>query len=309
MTANEMRVAVVTQYKKLLGRNKYDRGLRDYCFKKHPDGNYYSDCSSSISYSYKEAGCGFGILNTVGMYQSRKLTNVDVIIKNGQIQNPEVLRVGDLLLFAGSDPDRIYADCVGHVEMVYIVAGSVVTICGHGSGTPSLKDLRSYCKSRYNSKAYTSVGNKGLLCVRRYIQDDGTLGNNTLIIPNAMKAVGRIKITSNTAFLRFGAGAIYSFHKAVKKGDEFDIPDTTGWTCIDYKNACRWISSRYIDMSGRCNSKLVNIRSGASTSCKSVGVAHLGDQLKIVNTSRWCPVIRDNSIYWIGEKQIEYGVL
>lgn len=41
-----------------------------------------------------------------------------------------------------------------------------ITICGHGSGTPSLKNLYTYSASRYNQ--YASNGKrKGIVCVRR----------------------------------------------------------------------------------------------------------------------------------------------
>lgn len=183
MTAIEKRQAVADKYKTILGRNNYSQPKRDYCFKKYKDGKYYSDCSSSISYCYKEVfpDNNFGVLNTVGMYQSKKLVDVPVVIKNGVIQNPEVLRVGDMLLFAGTDAGRDYAGYVGHVEMVYKISGDTVTICGHGSGTPSTKNMNSYCKSRYNSKtSKTKLGHKGLIRVRRFIADDGEATGNYL---------------------------------------------------------------------------------------------------------------------------------
>lgn len=164
MTSTEKRQAVIDKYATIIGRNIYNQNLRDYCFKKHIDGNYYSDCSSSICYSYKEAGYGFGILNTAGIYQSSRLTTVDVTITNG-IPDITKLRPGDMLEFAGTDASRPLK--IGHVEM-YCGNG---TICGHGSGNPSYKDLMTYCKSRYNSWA-SGGWRKGLVCVRRYIQDD-----------------------------------------------------------------------------------------------------------------------------------------
>lgn len=172
MTANEKRAEVVAKYKEILGRNLYSQTRRDYCFKPYKNGKYYSDCSSSISYCYKEAGYGFGILNTVGMYQSKKLTEVPVVIRNGQVQNPEVLRVGDVMIFAGADLGREYAEYAGHVEMVYETDGADITLCGHGGGRPSIKKMRTYCKSRYNTKVITKLGNKGLIKVVRFIQDD-----------------------------------------------------------------------------------------------------------------------------------------
>lgn len=168
MTAQERRNAVAAKYATIIGRNIYSQTLRDYCFKKYKDGNYYSDCSSSICYTYKEAGEGFGILNTAGIYQSSKLTTVDVPIING-IPDVSYLRVGDMLEFAGSDSSRPLK--IGHVEMIYSIEGNGAIICGHGSGRPSYKDMASYCKQRYNSWA-SGGWRKELVCVRRYIQDD-----------------------------------------------------------------------------------------------------------------------------------------
>lgn len=169
MTANEKRQAVAKVYAGIIGRNYYSQALRDYCFRPYTDGNYYSDCSSSICYAYREAGYSFGILNTAGIYQSSKLTTVDITIKNGIPVNISDLRVGDMLEFAGTDASR--PQKIGHVEMVYSINGNNVTICGHGSGRPSYKDMAAYCRSRYNS--YAPGGwRKGLVCVRRYIQDD-----------------------------------------------------------------------------------------------------------------------------------------
>lgn len=182
-TAQEKRLAVRDKYRTILGRNRYSQAKRDYCFKKYSDGYYYSDCSSSISYCYKEAGYPFGILNTVGMYNSSKLKKVDVKIKNGIIQNPEVLRIGDMLLFAGTDSGRKYAGYVGHVEMVgeIVNGGSVVTLYGHGSATPSIKNMNTYCRQRYAAKTSTALGNKGLIKVVRFIQDDDGMDGVTTV--------------------------------------------------------------------------------------------------------------------------------
>ena len=169
MTANEKRQAVAKVYESIIGRNYYSQALRDYCFKAYKDGKYYSDCSSSICYAYKEAGQGFGILNTAGIYQSGKLTTVDITIQDGVPMNISDLRVGDMLEFAGTDASR--PQKIGHVEMVYRINGDRVTLCGHGSGRPSYKDMAAYCKQRYSSWA-SGGWRKGLVCVRRYIQDD-----------------------------------------------------------------------------------------------------------------------------------------
>lgn len=164
MTANEKRQAVIDKYGTIIGRNLYSQDLRDYCYRKYKDGNYYSDCSSSICLTYEAAGLGFGSLNTAGIYHSSKLTTVDADIAQGIPDLPR-LRKADMLEFAGSDASRPLR--IGHVEMY---CGNGV-ICGHGSGRPSYKDLAAYCKSRYNSWA-PGGWRKELVCVRRYIQDD-----------------------------------------------------------------------------------------------------------------------------------------
>ena len=43
MKADEKRQAVARKYDELIGRNHYSQPLRDYCYRKHSDGNYYSD--------------------------------------------------------------------------------------------------------------------------------------------------------------------------------------------------------------------------------------------------------------------------
>lgn len=164
MTAEQKRQSVCDKYATLIGRNLYNQNLWDYCFKQYKDGNYYSDCSSSICHSYQETGHGFGNLNTAGIYQSGKLSTIDADIAAG-IPDMARLRKGDMLEFAGSDASRPLK--IGHVEMYY---GNGI-ICGHGSGRPSYKDLKAYCKSRYDSWA-SGGWRQGLVCVRRYIQDD-----------------------------------------------------------------------------------------------------------------------------------------
>ena len=169
-TSNEKRLSVVNKYKSILGRNYYDQSKRTYVFKKYKDGKYYSDCSSSICYSYKASGFDVGNLNSAGMYNSPKFKNVEVSIIKGLVTDKTKLRVGDVLYFAGTDASR--PRCIGHVEMVYSIKGNTVTLCGHGSGRPRTIELDKYCKQRYNSKTKTPVGHKGLVSVQRYFEDD-----------------------------------------------------------------------------------------------------------------------------------------
>ena len=305
MTANEKRAAVAAKYKSILGRNYYSQPKRDYCFKQYKDGKYYSDCSSSISYCYKEAGFGFGILNTVGMYQSKKMTTVPVIIKNGQIQNPEVLRIGDMLLFAGSDSGRAYAGYVGHVEMVYEINGTNVTLCGHGSGRPSTKKMTTYCKSRYNSKSTTGLGNKGLIKVVRFIQDDE--GAVTAPIEpqkptTASPSKDVVKITGGSVYVRTGPGTSYSMYQVARRGDEFERLDSEGWIAIQFEGKVRWISGKYVSPAGLCSGNTVNVRTGAGTEFPSVGVVRKNGRLNKVDYEGWIPVVIDRDVKWVSDK-------
>ena len=249
MTANEKRNAVIKKYDIILGRNKYSQSLRDYCYKKYKDGKYYSDCSSSVSYAYKEAGFSFGILNTVGMYQSKKLVDVPVEIKNGIIQNPEVLRTGDMLLFAGTDTSRASAGYVGHVEMVYKITDSRITICGHGSGTPRTTEMNAYCKSRQAKKTSTKLGHKGLIRVRRFIPDDATT-----VVPNptvtAAPVGAKVKITGGTVNVRSGPGKQYQVLDIAKKDETYPAVDMDGWIPVDMGSMIGWVSDKYADKEG-----------------------------------------------------------
>lgn len=247
MTANEKRAAVIAKYEEILGRNKYSQPKRSYAFKKYSDGKYYSDCSSSVALSYKYAGFPFydnnGSYNpnTVGMYQAKSLKDVPVVIKNGIIQNPEILLPGDMLLFAGSDNSRKYADCVGHVEMVAKVSGTKVTLYGHGSGTPRATEMNAYCKSRYSKKTSTVIGHKGLLKVRRFIWDDAA------VVEPAEDGRKQVVITGNSVNVRSGPGKNYSVLDIARKGEKYPAVEMDGWHAIDLGSMVGWVSDIYAD--------------------------------------------------------------
>lgn len=242
MTASEKRSAVVKKYGEILGRNLYSQPRRDYCYKKYSNGKYYSDCSSSVSYAYKEAGVYFGILNTVGMYQSKKMMDVPVTIKNGIIHNPEVLRPGDMLLFAGTDTSRAYAGYVGHVEMVAKISGSTVTLYGHGSGTPRSIEMNAYCKSRQSKKTSTKLGHRGLIKVRRFIQDDVVI---TDPIVTVAPVGAKVKITGGSVNVRSGPGTKYPVLDVAKKGATYPAVKTGGWKLVDLGSMVGFVSDKY----------------------------------------------------------------
>ena len=258
--AEARRLKVRDKYREILGRNHYSQSKRNYCYKKYSDGKYYSDCSSSVSYAYREAGEGFGIMRTTDMFASTKFADVPVTIEKGQIKNPEALRVGDMLLFAGTNPARKAWGYVGHVEMVgeinYRPASSdksgpqvsggtanvlalspaeagrspVVTLYGHGSGKPKKRDMAAYCKSRYNTKtSKTPLGNTGLLRVRRFIRDGG-----------------RVQIGGSTVYVRTGAGIDYRILGVARRGEMFPLQgERNGWYQIDWQGQEGWVSGKY----------------------------------------------------------------
>ena len=173
------------------------------------------------------------------MIQSTGLKDVPVVIKYGQIQNPEILRPGDLLLFAGADTSRSAADFVGHVEMVAKINGSKVTIYGHGSGTPRSTDMASYCSSRYNSKTKTKLGNKGLIRVRRFIQDD------VAAEPTTTASGNKVKITGGSVNVRSGPGTNFPALDVAKQGDTYPAINTDGWRAINLGSMIGWVSAKY----------------------------------------------------------------
>lgn len=250
ITAAEKRKAVVQKYEEILGRNKYSQAKRSYAYKKYSDGKYYSDCSSSIALAYKYAGYPFydnnGSYNpnTVGMYQAKSLVEVPVEIKNGVIQNPEVLRLGDMLLFAGTDTSRKYAGYVGHVEMVGKIKGDVITLYGHGSGTPRATEVHAYCKNRYKQKTSTKLGHKGLIKVVRFFEDEAAPAENA-------SPGKKVVITGGSVNIRTGPGTEYTIIHTAHKGDKFDIPDTEGWNPVKFGGHVYWASDNYSDVEGQ----------------------------------------------------------
>lgn len=106
-------------YGSILGRNVYDQNRRQFVYTPYR-GRYYSDCSSSGCATYQRIGCEISLLNTAAMLNSDLFEDVDCGIKDGHIQHPERLKVGDALLYAGNI-NRPSLSYVGHVEYVYDV--------------------------------------------------------------------------------------------------------------------------------------------------------------------------------------------
>ena len=114
-----LRKAYHDKYTTIIGRNLYSQAKRKYCYTKCPDGNYYSDCSSSQMLTLAAIGLDMPAYNTEEIFKSSRFEKVLVTVESGHIKNPELLKVGDQLLYAGSDPDRTLH--IGHVEGVYSI--------------------------------------------------------------------------------------------------------------------------------------------------------------------------------------------
>lgn len=145
------RVKFHDTYETILGRNIYSQNLRQYVYRPR-NGRYYSDCSSSGMATYEKIGCkGFGwYYNTAAIYESDLFEDVPVKIKDGHILNPEVLKVGDPILYIGNNPDR--PEQIGHVEWVYEVPAlpapkkttATTTKTGYKGDWPVLDNGRGY---------------------------------------------------------------------------------------------------------------------------------------------------------------------
>lgn len=104
-------------YASILGRNTYSQDRRQYVYTALK-GRYYSDCSSSGCATYQRCGAEIPLLNTAGMLGSDLFETVDCGIEHGHVVRPELLKVGDALLFAGNEKRREQS-YVGHVEYIY----------------------------------------------------------------------------------------------------------------------------------------------------------------------------------------------
>lgn len=123
-------------YKTILGRNIYSQDLRDYCYTPY-NGKYYSDCSSSGMRTFFKINSSYSFLkdyNTQEIYESSRFETVNVKISNGHITNPEILKVGDCLLFAGNPSRPKY---IGHVEYVYEISSSSASSSSSKVSTPT----------------------------------------------------------------------------------------------------------------------------------------------------------------------------
>ncbi|MBQ6595320.1 MAG: peptidoglycan-binding protein [Clostridia bacterium] len=311
MSAESTRLAIRNKYREIIGRNNYnDSSRRTYCYKKYSDGKYYSDCSSSVSCTYQEVGVGFGIMRTTGMWESTKFEDVPVVIKDGVIQNPGVLRIGDMLLFAGTHSSRKAWGYVGHVEMVGEISGSTVTLYGHGSAHPKKREMNAYCRTRYKTKtSKTPVGNCGLLRVRRYIRDDAPDPSLRKGDKGGAVRVMQEKLLQQGYYLpKYGADGDFgseTFAALRQFQADHGLPVTGVYDAATKKvleaglPGARWVVS---------TGNSVNVRTAPNTSGKKLGKVNKGDKLiyqGVISDEGWYLVIYEGQNAWICGKYAE----
>lgn len=169
MSAAEKRAEAVRLMRSLKGRNTYSQasGKRGKVFATPG----YGDCSSTVN-AVMQRVLGYGIgsrtTNQIRNTQKRRAIKLDIPIGPAGVPDVSQMLPGDCLYFAGNSESRRAYYYVGHVEM-YVGNGKLM---GHGSGRgPTVKSLKTYCKARQHGKAPTRRGNRGLICVIRWIVD------------------------------------------------------------------------------------------------------------------------------------------
>ena len=162
MTAQEKRKQLVNSALTRKQKNQYSQDVN----KRTLIEKGYGDCSGTTWYWYKKLfNMNIGT-NTEAQINSKLGKRVNLTITNG-IPDESKMRKGDLMYFRGTNNAR--TEGVGHVEM-YIGNGQCF---GHGSGIGgTVKNMRDYCRMRYNQKSTAKLKNKGLICVIRFIPDD-----------------------------------------------------------------------------------------------------------------------------------------
>lgn len=152
-----LRAKYVATYKTILGRNVYSNDLRTYVFTPYKNGKYYSDCSSSQNATLTKIGLKTPAFTTVEMYKASGYFDIlPAKITNGHMTNPEILQIGDMLLYAGSSATRKLH--IGHVEGVYAIKGSTIntdtspsTPASTIAGSQTVADFQKFMLSNYRS--------------------------------------------------------------------------------------------------------------------------------------------------------------
>lgn len=244
-------------YKTILGRNIYNQNLRNYVYKAY-NRKYYSDCSSSICATFAKIGYNVSLLNTAGMYYSSLFEKVPVKISNGHITNPEILKVGDCLMYVGSDPSRPLQ--IGHVESVYEIKSSASnnppssstsnTTLQKGSSGSAVKTMQIMLIA-----CGYSCGNAGA---------DGDFGNGTF---NALKAFQKdVSLVADGIYDSASKTALQAKYKAV-------MASQTSNTEGNVAKGQRWLNTNYGKIIKASTGKLLTVDNSYGTHSRNAALA------------------------------------
>lgn len=341
MTAAEVCARIVDGHKMLVAqKNGYsqDGAKRECVFTRHKTGGYYSDCSSSVRHVTQRADPSIKNIgsNTVAQYQNKNAKVVNCKIVNGVPTDIGALRVGDFFLFAGSDVNRAAADYVGHVEQVHSISGSKVMLFGHGSGTPTVQhEMVSYCKGRQAQKTGTRKGNRGLLKVIRFVDDDaasitpqpevtvldmlgtrilkyGMSGDDVRQLQRALRDLGFFGGSIGGNYLEITLAAVKAFQRKYKLtvDGEFGPKSLAMLESLLPDVGSETPKPGAVTLTTTGN---VHIRVGPGTEFADVRAAKVGTKLtaqtdadgRPVTVGGWYAVIVDQSTLWVSGKYIK----
>ena len=316
--ANEQRALVVEYMKSRKKKNSYTQGSKRSYFFGYPDnkpGNTtqpgYSDCSAAVRACIKAVtGIDIGS-NTSAQINNRNKKGLVVHTTDGYYPDESKLLPGDCLYFKGNTSHPLD---VGHVEM-YTGPNECY---GHGSGTgPTKKDLKSYCKSRGNSK-------KRYFMAIRWIQDEDTPDTDpkTLSYGNEGEAVKILQ--QNLIALGFDCGSY---------GADGDFGSATQAAVTAFQESLKLAATgiadeatqkkiaELLDLEGdneddeqipvpipngiSINKGSWNVRTGPGVEFSCAGVTRSGDILERIDIGDWIPVMYNGEVRFISPKAVK----
>ena len=236
MTSDEIRAKAVSLAKSRYKKNIYTQGdNRGYVWGK-PSGTDpgYSDCSSFVRAVIKKAaGIDIGY-NTSGQIQNRAKGLLVEDNRDGARTFPTLARLkpGDCIYYMGTGSHAWHA---GHVEMVLSKAKCI----GHGSGIgPTIKDIKSYSRSRTGDRRY--------LCVIRWILDSDEETPAETPVETSVKRGLRV-MAGHTVNIRIGPASTYDIAGTAKGGEILAPVEADGWVPVLLDGLVRWVSIKYLE--------------------------------------------------------------
>ena len=118
----------------------------------------------------------------------------------------------------------------------------------------------------------------------------------------------------NTDGLKFrnGSGTSYSIIKVLNKGEKVEvISESNGWSRVRYDSRLGYVANQYIDKNTSYTIKEVstdglNIRTGPSTSYKSIGKLSKGTKVKVISeSSGWSKIKYNNKTVYVSSGHLK----